>query len=243
VQRVQEYVDYAPCGVDWRKSNYTENSMLKWRSLTFANGLSHMFVVGLTGGIGSGKTTISNIFRGQGIQVVDTDVIAREIVQANTPCLKSIHKHFGNEILLANGELDRKKLRDIIFSSQQEKSWLEALLHPLIGQQTKQQLENVNSPYAILSSPLLLESPDAELVDHILVVDTLPEQQINRTVKRDKVEEVQVIKTMLSQMSREKRLCMANDIIENSGSMANTTKQILQLHEKYLNMARQQSGN
>lgn len=195
-----------------------------------------MFIVGLTGGIGSGKTTVSNLFKELGITVVDTDVIAREVVKPGSQCLYKIEQHFGSTILLDNGNLDRKKLRHIIFSQPEEKHWLESLLHPVIRRQTRLALENSSSPYAILSSPLLLESPDIELTSRIAVVDITPEQQVLRTTIRDETNSAQVEKIIATQLSREEKLAKANDIIDNSGTFENTKQQVLNLHRQYLLM-------
>lgn len=193
-----------------------------------------MFVVGLTGGIGSGKTTISNIFSELGINIVDTDRLARDVVMPDTLCLTEIRKRFGDAILLSNGELDRRKLRDIIFSNSVEKAWLEKLLHPAIRKLTRQKLSETKSPYAILSSPLLLESPDRHIVDRILIVDIPTEQQLRRTAERDSANKENIQKIVDSQMSREKRLALADDIIDNSAGFEYSRKQALNLHQSYL---------
>ncbi len=200
-----------------------------------------MFCIGLTGGIGSGKTTVSNAFHELGITIVDTDVIAREVVAKDTPCLNALEAHFGTHILTANNELDRKKLRDIIFSNAEEKRWVEALLHPVIRQQTQRELAASQSTYTILSSPLLLESPDAALVDRVLVIDIPEEEQVKRTLSRDDVSEKQVKNTMTSQLSRAQRLAKADDILDNSGSIENTHKQVKALDSHYRKLAKAHS--
>lgn len=195
-----------------------------------------MFIVGLTGGIGSGKTTVSNLFNELGVTIVDTDVIAREVVQVGSQCLYEIEQHFGSSILLDDGNLDRKKLRTIIFSAPEEKRWLESLLHPVIRKQTRQALESSSSAYTIFSSPLLLESPDTELVDRIAVVDITAEQQVLRTTIRDKTNTSQVKKIIATQLSREEKLAKADDIIDNSGEVEHTKQQVRNLHKQYLVM-------
>lgn len=196
-----------------------------------------MFVVGLTGGIGSGKTTVSDQFQALGIEVVDTDVIARQVVEPGTPCLITITAHFGDGILTQEGRLNRAKLRAIIFSQADEKQWLQNLLHPVIRQETRKALQAASSAYALLSSPLLLESSDKDIVDRILVVDLNEEQQMLRTMLRDSNEREQIKKIMATQMLRQQRLAKADDIIDNSGSLDATRAQVARLHEKYLALA------
>ena len=214
-----------------------------FKSLTYNkfSGIDLVFCVGLTGGIGSGKTTVSNAFHELGITIIDTDVIAREVVAKGTPCLHELEAHFGASILTANNELDRKKLREIIFSDAEEKRWVEALLHPVIQQQTQQELAASQSTYSILSSPLLLESPDAARVDRILVVDIPEAEQVKRTKHRDGVSEQQIENTMTAQLPRAQRLAKADDILDNSGSIENTRKQVKALDSRYRELARTHS--
>lgn len=197
-----------------------------------------MYCVGLTGGIASGKTTVSDAFADLGIQIIDTDVIAREVVQLGSYCLNEVTKRYGNDILESDGSLARKKLRDIIFQRPEERIWVEKLMHPVIAQKTREQISSALSPYAILSSPLLIESPDIEIVDCVLVVDIPESLQLSRTLKRDDVSESQVKNTIKSQLSRKKRLTKADDIIDNSASKEQTLKQVLTLHESYLELAK-----
>ncbi len=197
-----------------------------------------MFCVGLTGGIGSGKTTVSDAFKALGVRIVDTDAIARDIVKPGSYCLGEIIKHFGNDIIDKDGMLARKQLREIIFQDNTEKLWLESLMHPVIRQQTEQQIQNATSVYTILSSPLLIESPDIKLVDRVLVVDVPESTQVSRTHLRDGVNKSQIQRTIATQLMRNKRLARADDIIDNSGTKSDTLEQVKQLHTKYLALSK-----
>lgn len=195
------------------------------------------FVVGLTGGIGSGKTTVANLFAAEGITLVDADIVAREVVSPGSNGLKAIVAHFGADILTPAGELDRGKLRQRIFSHDQERIWLNQLLHPMIRQKMQQQLENASSAYAIMVVPLLFENGLDRLVNRTLVVDIPPELQINRTVKRDHVDVSQVNNIINSQCSRSEKLARAHDIIDNQGEISTLKRQVLALHQRYLHLS------
>lgn len=195
------------------------------------------FVVGLTGGIGSGKTTVANLFAAEGITLVDADIVAREVVSPGSNGLKAIVAHFGADILTPAGELDRGKLRQRIFSHDQERIWLNQLLHPMIRQEMQQQLENASSAYAIMVVPLLFENGLDRLVNRTLVVDIPPELQINRTVKRDHVDVSQVNNIINSQCSRSEKLARAHDIIDNQGEISTLKRQVLALHQRYLHLS------
>lgn len=198
-----------------------------------------MFVVGLTGGIGSGKSEVSRRFETLGIRVVDADVIARELVAPQSPALPSIISHFGDSIVDAQGALDRAQLRAIIFSQPEQKTWLENLLHPLVREQTIQQLEAAKSPYAILSSPLLLETSQWQLVNRILVIDASEDLQLARASARDSNNSAQIQAIMKTQLTRSERCAKANDIIANHGDLAELDQQVAQLHATYLSLAQQ----
>ncbi len=196
-----------------------------------------MFIVGLTGGIGSGKSAASALFEKWGIHVVDADIVAREVVELGTPALKAIASHFGQSILTQEGTLNRAELRRIIFSNEREKSWLEDLLHPIIRQSTKEQLESAQSPYAILVSPLLIETNQKELVDRILLIDVPEELQIERTVKRDNNNEEQVKSIIASQAKRATKQKAAHDIIVNDQDLRYLKQEVAQLNKKYKRLA------
>ena len=197
-----------------------------------------MFVVGLTGGIGSGKSTVAEMFAALEIDLVDADVAAREVVAPGTPALAKIVEHFGPDILMADGSLDRRKLRRVIFHQEQEKHWLETLLHPLIRRWLTQQISDRRSAYCLLISPLLLETGQAEMVDRILVVDVSVETQISRTLARDGGEERTVRAIIAAQIGRSQRLEHGDDIIDNELPVRSLRQRVEKLHQQYLTMAK-----
>ena len=195
-------------------------------------------IVGLTGGIGSGKSEVSRRFQLRGITVVDADEVARLVVEPGEPALAEIAQHFGADILTSAGELDRAQLRAIIFSDPDQKQWLESLLHPLINARIRFELSRSStSPYAILSSPLLLETSQHTLVDRILVIDASEDLQITRASLRDQNNIGQIKAIMATQLSREARLEKADDIIHNHGDLLELDAQVNQLHQQYLFLA------
>ncbi len=191
-------------------------------------------VVGITGGIGSGKSAVTRKFEDRGITVVDADIAARVVVEPGRPALAAIANHFGADILLADGSLNRAALRQRVFSNDAERSWLEQLTHPLIGQEIVDQLEAVTSPYAIFASPLLLETSQRELVELVAVVDVPEDVQLERTMARDDNDEGQVKRIMAAQMKRAKRLEMADIVIDNSGSLERLESVVEALHVQFL---------
>jgi len=195
------------------------------------------FVVALTGGISSGKTVVSNIFADLGAAVVDTDIVAREVVAAGSPGLKLVAKKFGHSILQADGTLDRKQMRDLIFSNSEKKIQLEKILHPLIQTGSIRQLQQVDTPLAILVIPLLAEgkssSDSYRWVDKIVVVDVDTSTQIKRVMNRDNISLLQA-KTILSyQASRSERLLIADDVIVNNKSIESLKIKVTRLFEQY----------
>lgn len=201
-----------------------------------------MYVVAITGGIGSGKTTVANQFAALGIEVVDADLIAREVVEPDTPALTAIASHFGPGILDEQGRLDRRALRERIFSDPAAKSWLNALLHPIIRSEMLRQCAAANSPYCLLVVPLLVENRLTELADRVLVIDVDEATQIERTCRRDGVSREQAQAILASQASRSERLAMADDVLDNqSGTTETIRERILALHETYLAFASQQA--
>ena len=195
------------------------------------------FTIGLTGGIGSGKSAASERFSRLGIDVVDADDVARAAVTTGSDALAEIGAHFGLDILLASGELNRPRLREIIFSQPEQKEWLESLLHPIINATIRTKLTAATSQYVILSSPLLLETQQHQLVDRILVVDTSEQLQLERAGLRDRNNEAQIKAIMNNQLSRLDRCNRANDIIQNHGDIVELDEQISKLHELYLELA------
>ena len=191
-------------------------------------------IIGLTGGIGSGKTAVSDIFEELGIRVVDADLASRVVVEKGRPSLEEIAKHFGQGILTEAGELDRAKLREIIFNSDEEKNWLESLLHPAIARQIQDELKASSSPYTILVSPLLLETNQKDFCDKVLVVDVPVETQIERTLKRDDVSLDQVQSIIKAQISRDKRLELADEVIVNDKSLEDLQLAVSKLHQQFI---------
>ena len=190
--------------------------------------------VGLTGGIGSGKTTVTNLFANLGIEIIDADIIARAIVEPNTKALNSIVKHFGDKVLTPTGQLDRAQLRSLIFSEPEEKAWLNALLHPIIRQEIQSAMAIAKGNYCILSAPLLLENQLNKLVDRVVVVDVCEATQIARTLARDSSNQQEIEAIIASQMSRNVRLLAANDVIDNeSTNLDSLAKQVAKLHSTY----------
>lgn len=201
------------------------------------------YIVGLTGGIGSGKSTISDLFTKLGIEIVDADIVARQIVEKGSPLLQQIVEHFGNTVLTQEGELNRTALRQIIFQSEQEKTWLNNLLHPAIRTEMQQQLTQVTSPYVLWVVPLLIENKLTPLCDRVLVIDVYPDIQLTRASKRDH-SNLELIQNIInSQVDRNTRLKFADDIIENNlpleQNLKYLTQQITELHQRYLTLAQQ----
>ena len=197
-----------------------------------------MFVIGLTGGIGSGKSAASAHFESLGIVCVDADQVSRQVVAPGTPALAAIAERHGPDILLADGNLDRAALREIIFSSAEEKQWLEGLLHPLIAEETGRQLAAAQSPYVLFVSPLLIESGQIAWCQRLLVIDVPETLQISRTMARDSNERDQVERIIASQASRQQRLDAADDVICNDKDLQALQSGVETLHQHYLEMAK-----
>ncbi|BCB70079.1 dephospho-CoA kinase [Vreelandella aquamarina] len=194
-------------------------------------------IVGLTGGIGSGKSTVARAFGSLGIGWVDADDVAREVVMPGEPALAAISEHFGNDVLHADGTLNRSALRSIVFDNPTERKWLESVTHPRVRERILVHLERLQrqSPYVLLVSPLLFESGQDKLVDRTVVVDVPVELQLSRTRARDDVSEAQVHAILAAQLPREERLTKANDVIDNSGDHASMMQQVTQLDQHYRN--------
>ena len=193
-----------------------------------------MFRIGLTGGIASGKSTVADVFTELGAAVVDTDAVAREVVAPGESGLEAVATEFGSDILLPNGELDRRALRSIVFRDPQRRETLESILHPLIRARTLQVIASLEAPYVVVVVPLLLETGFAELVERILVVDCPEAQQLERLRQRDDVGESEAQAMLAAQIDRQTRLARAHDVIDNSGSIESTRAQVKALHERYL---------
>lgn len=195
------------------------------------------YIVALTGGIGSGKSTIANAFAELGVDVVDADVIARQVVEPGQPALQAISEKFGHEMLNADGTLNRASLRQRIFSEPADKLWLNNLLHPLIHQQTRRQLAESQSPWSLWVVPLLVENNLHQLADRVLVVDVEPSIQLARTMARDNISLEHANKILAAQATREARLAVADDVIDNSGLPESVAPLIAALHQRYLALA------
>jgi dephospho-CoA kinase len=196
-----------------------------------------MLVVGLTGGIGSGKTTVADLFAKKGIDVIDTDQLARDVTEPGQPALAQIAAKFGPGILSPDGRLDRTRLRNRVFSDPEKRIWLEQLLHPLIRARMAQHVAASSSLYCIVVIPLLFESAPNPLIQRTLVVDLPETLQLERTIARDKMTSAMTQAIVDTQISREKRLSLADDIIYNQDGIAALQQQVDQLHETYCRLA------
>ena len=201
-----------------------------------------MFVVGITGGIGSGKSAVTDHLETLGITVVDADKVARVVVEPGTPGLAAIAEHFGEDILLADGRLDRAALRKIVFDNPDERKVLEGITHPRIRDEIARQLSEANSPYVVLSSPLLLESGQNTFANYVVVVDVPEEVQLTRTMARDSNSEALVKQIMAAQLDRKTRLSRADTSIMNDGSLDALYERVKKLHEDLLARAAAASG-
>ena len=192
-------------------------------------------VIGLSGGIGSGKSTITNYFNELGVDIIDADIIAREVVAINSPALKAIAERFGDDYLQDDGQLDRALLRSRIFSNKADKLWLNKLLHPLIRLNIVRQTKAAKSPYCILVAPLLIENNLLELVDRVLIVDVSEKTQLARTLLRDNSSPNEIKAIIASQTNRSTRLRVADDIINNDDVPLSQIKDsVFTLDKKYL---------
>lgn len=192
-------------------------------------------VIGLTGGIGSGKSTVTHYFQELGIEVIDADIIAREVVAIDSPALKAIAEHFGDDYIQADGQLNRGLLRSKIFANELDKLWLNKLLHPLIRSRLISKIAAAKSSYCILVAPLLIENNLLHLVNRVLVIDVSEETQLERTMHRDSSSLKEVKAILASQTSRSERLAVADDIINNDkASLSEIKAMVLSLDKKYL---------
>ncbi len=194
-------------------------------------------ILGLTGGIGTGKSSVAAEFKNLGICIVNADEGSRAVVEPGKPALSKIASQFGDQIILSDGSLDRAALREIIFNNASKKQWLEELLHPIIRDWIVEHLNDSDSPYVILESPLLLETDQHELVDITLLIDLPVELQLERAGARDANNSEQIQRIIDSQMSREQKISKADWIFDNSGEKAMISLRVNQLHEKFLVLA------
>lgn len=197
-----------------------------------------MYSVGLTGGIASGKSTVAHLFAQHGVTIIDADIVAREVILPGENAYKAIIAYFGNDIVGKDGNVDRSKLRQIVFTHPEKRIWLEKLLHPLIRDRMISYSRKATPPYCIQVIPLLIETLPSPEINRILVVDVSVETQIKRLRERDHLDEVMINKMLQAQISREERLDHADDILVNEGDLAALTDSVRKLHEKYLQLAR-----
>lgn len=199
--------------------------------------MSARLVVGLTGGIGSGKSAVTAEFERLGVPVVDADIVAREVVLPGTDGLREVVEAFGEDVLGADGMIDRAELRRRVFEDETKRERLESILHPKIRDRISQQLDAVTAPYCILCVPLLVERQGYETVDRVLVIDCNEETQIERVMSRDNLTRPQVEAIMRSQATREQRLAIADDVIDNSRGLDALRAPIAALHAKFTDIA------
>lgn len=200
--------------------------------------MNKKYIVGLTGGIGSGKSTVAEAFKRLGIRVIDADQASRAVVEPGSKALSAIVNHFADQQLLIDGQLNRAALREIIFNNPEQKVWLEELLHPLIGQSIAEQIKQPStSPYIILESPLLFETDQHKSVNITLLIDLPPELQKLRASQRDAVSAEQIEAIINTQMSRESKVSLADVIFDNSLSLESIDQRVLDLHCQFENLA------
>ena len=198
--------------------------------------MSKPWTLGLTGGIGSGKSAVAQCFTDLGVSLIDADHAARWVVEPGRPALVKIVERFGEGVLQADGQLDRAALRGLIFQDLSQRRWLEALLHPLIGQEISQYLASAQSPYAILVSPLLIESGQHHITQRILVIDAPEHLQVQRTMQRDQVSAEQVQAILQAQAKRDERLRHAHDVLVNDRDLSWLRREVERLHAFYLTL-------
>jgi dephospho-CoA kinase len=199
------------------------------------------FRVGLTGGIASGKTTVANLFAALGVTIVDTDLLAREVLAAGSPLLAEVIAHFGPGVVAADGSLDRRALRARVFADPAERRWLEERTHPAIRQLTDARCDAARGPYSMVAIPLLVETGGAARFDRVLVVDVDPGVQLARLQARDGVTSQQAAQILAAQVSRADRLAVADDVIHNDSDIAELRDQVAELHRRYVEAAKAQS--
>jgi dephospho-CoA kinase len=199
------------------------------------------FRIGLTGGIASGKSTVANLFAALGVPIVDTDVLSREVVAPGSPLLRQITDHFGVQVQSGDGTLNRQELRRLIFADPEQRKWLETLLHPAIRELTDARCEAATGPYVIVAIPLLVETAGAARFDRVLVVDCDPDLQLARLIARDGTGRDEALRTLAAQATREQRLAVADDVINNDGDLASLRDQVGKLHRQYVTAATERS--
>ena len=197
-----------------------------------------MLRVGLTGGIGSGKSTAAALFAGHGVPVIDADEIARQLVVPGQTAYKQVLKTFGSDVVDTGGKLDRNRLRHIVFADPEQRKRLEAILHPLVRREIQRQTQRLQTPYCIIVIPLLIEADQRDLVDRVLVIDTDETLQLQRVAARSQLTEEEIRKIIGAQLSRSERLRYADDVILNNTDLAELRASVDTFHERYLALAR-----
>jgi dephospho-CoA kinase len=195
-----------------------------------------MLKISLTGGIGSGKSTVARLFQEKGVDVIDSDKLALELTQTSQPAYFAITKKFGNQVLTKDGNLDRKALKELVFNDTAHRKWLEELLHPLIIEKIREEIALCTSPYIVVVIPLLVETGLVFSFDRVLVVDLPIYQQLERTMKRDKTDKETILRIISTQATREQRLASATDIIMNDKDIEHLKQAVDKLHSYYLQL-------
>jgi dephospho-CoA kinase len=203
--------------------------------------LGPRLVVGLTGGIASGKSLVGAMFVKLGVALIDTDVVAREVAARGEPGLAAVVEEFGSGVLSPSGDLNRPALRSLVFADDAKRRKLEAILHPLIRSRTRAKLAELSAPYALVAVPLLVETSFGELVDRILVVDCPEALQLERLMRRDAIPKPEALAMIKAQVDRATRLKAAHDVIDNSGTTEGTRRQVELTHRRYLDLAAQRA--
>ena len=203
--------------------------------------MAHAYRVALTGGIACGKSTVTQLFAALGVSIVDTDLLAREVVAPGSALLPRIVGHFGDQVLQKDGSLDRAQLRERVFADPAERQWLESVTHPAIRELTDARCESATGRYVIVAIPLLVETQGAKRFERVLVVDCEPELQLARLQARDGMTRAQATRMLAAQVSREQRLSVADDVIRNDGDIASLRDQVEKLHRQYLAAAKAQA--
>ena len=198
--------------------------------------------IALTGGIGSGKSSVSSIFEQLGAPVIDADMISQEITSPNMPCFKKIIEEFGSDILTNKGEINRSKLSNTIFNDNSKRIKLEKIIHPEVFKKINAKMLLINYPYCLVVIPLLIETKTMSYFDRVLVIDSDENKQIERVLKRDKISKKLLSNIMETQINRAERLKYADDIIENNGEIKSLNKTVKALHQKYLAISNQKFG-
>ena len=196
-------------------------------------------IIGLTGGIGSGKSAAASFFKNEGINVIDADQVAKEVVEKDTPGFKKVVEYFGPEIIHADGSIDRAKLRKEVFESIEKRGVLESITHPLVREKMSERILASQSPYSIIEVPLIFETKSMSSYDRVLVIDCESKLQLERAALRDKNSSDVIQNIINSQCSREERLSIANDVISNNDSLKNLQTRSLAMHHFYLGLAQQ----